>query len=366
MIEQGLGRHDGAHRARRGLRRRRRPHEGRAAARRLLAHQRREAVHHLRRARPQRQHHPPGAGPPRGREGRHQGAVAVRRPQVPRRPRDRRAGRAQRRLRHQRREEDGPQGLHDLRGHLRRRPGAGPGLAGRRGARRHRADVQDHRVRPDVRRHQGDRHAVGRLPGGAGLREEPRAGRRPDRDVEGRPAGDHHPPPRRPPLADAAEVLRRGHARAVPVRRELPRPGHPGHGRGPRRQRGGEARRAGQRPAAADREGLRLRAGDPAAHRRVAADPGRLGLPAGLPDRAVHPRLQDRHPLRGHDGDPGSGLLLPEDRQGRRRRADLARLADPGDDRRRGGQRPAQGGAGAAGRGAAATSRACSPRCSVI
>ena len=33
------------------------------------------------------------------------------------------------------------------------------------------------------------------------------------------PAGDDHPPPRRPPLADAAEVLRRGHAGAVPVRR---------------------------------------------------------------------------------------------------------------------------------------------------
>ena len=93
---------------------------------------------------------------------------------------------------------------------------------------------------------------------------------------------------------------------------------------GERGQRAGEAGRAGQRPAAADREGLRLRAGHPAAHRRVAADPGRLGLPAGLPDRAVHPGLQDRHPLRGHHGDPGPGLLLPEDRQGRRRRADLA------------------------------------------
>ena len=119
-------------------------------------------------------------------------------------------------------------------------------------------------------------------------------------------------------------------------------------GRGRGRQRAGHAGRAGQRPAAADREGLRLRAGHPAAHRRVAADPRRLGLPAGLPDRAVHPRLQDRHPLRGHHGDPGPGLLLPEDRQGRRRRADLAGRADPGHRRRRGRQRPAQGGAGAA------------------
>ena len=128
---------------------------------------------------------------------------------------------------------------------------------------------------------------------------------------------------------------------------------------GARRQRGGEAGRAGQRPAAADREGLRLRAGHPAAHRGVAADPRRLGLPAGLPDRAVHPRLQDRHPLRGHDGDPGPGLLLPQDRQGRRRRADLAGRADPGHDRRRGRQRPAQGGAGAARRPRSPTSRAC-------
>ena len=57
---------------------------------------------------------------PEGAGGRHQGPVAVRRAEVPRRPRDRRARRAQRRLRHQRREEDGPQGLHDLRAHLRR------------------------------------------------------------------------------------------------------------------------------------------------------------------------------------------------------------------------------------------------------
>ena len=86
---EGLGRHDGAHRARRRLRRGRRHHQGRAAGRRHLAHHRREAVHHLGRARPERQHHPPGPGPPRGREGRHQGAVAVRRPQVPLRPADR-------------------------------------------------------------------------------------------------------------------------------------------------------------------------------------------------------------------------------------------------------------------------------------
>ena len=72
----------------------------------------------------------------------------------------------------------------------------------------------------------------------------------------------------------------------------------------------------GQRPAAADRQGRRLRAGVGAARHRVAADVRRLRLPAGLPDRAVRPRRQDRHPLRGHDGDPGPGLLLPQDRPG--------------------------------------------------
>ncbi len=43
-----LGRHDGADRARRGFRCRRRPHQGRQAGRRVLAHRRREAIHHLR------------------------------------------------------------------------------------------------------------------------------------------------------------------------------------------------------------------------------------------------------------------------------------------------------------------------------
>ena len=81
-------------------------------------------------------------------------------------------------------------------------------------------------------------------------------------------------------------------------------------------RREGRAGRRGQRPAAADREGLRLGAFVGAAGHRVAADLRRVGLPAGVPDRAVRPRRQDRHPLRGHHGDPGPGLLLPQDRQG--------------------------------------------------
>ena len=98
------------------------------AGRRHLAHRGRQAVHHLGRARPDREHRPPGAGPPRGRRPGHQGPVAVHRPEVPLRLGDRRARRAQRRLRHQRRAQDGPEGLHDLRAHLRRaasRPSAG-------------------------------------------------------------------------------------------------------------------------------------------------------------------------------------------------------------------------------------------------
>ena len=46
--ERGWELDHGADRARRRLRRRRRPHQGRPAGRRLLAHRRREALHHLR------------------------------------------------------------------------------------------------------------------------------------------------------------------------------------------------------------------------------------------------------------------------------------------------------------------------------
>ena len=49
---------------------------------------------------------------------------------------------------------------------------------------------------------------------------------------------------------------------------------------------------------------------------RVAADLRRLGLPDRLPHRAVRPRRQDRHPVRGHHRHPGPGPLLPQDRQG--------------------------------------------------
>ena len=105
MVDRQVGRHHGAHRAGRRLRRRRRPHPGGPAGRRLLAHRGRQAVHHLRRAPDEREHRPPGAGPAGRRRGRrrpgHQGPVAVHRAQVALRPRHRRADRrAQRRARH--------------------------------------------------------------------------------------------------------------------------------------------------------------------------------------------------------------------------------------------------------------------------
>ncbi len=82
-------------------------------------------------------------------------------------------------------------------------------------------------------------------------------------------------------------------------------------GRRPQR-RAGPGGRGAQRPAASRDQGPGRRAGLRDAH-VVAADPRRLGLPAGLPDRAVHQGLEDRLPLRGNHGHPVTGLLLPQD-----------------------------------------------------
>ncbi len=215
-------------------------------------------------------------------------------------------------------------------------------------AQRHRPDVQDHRVCANDGRHQGDCDAVDRLPERAGVREDPGAGRRHDPDDrQDRAAGHHHPPPRRAPCADDPEVLRRGAAGALPVHRRAPGPvGGGDRVRGRRR-----ARRAGQRSAAADRQGRRLRAGLPVPD-RVAADVRRIGVPAGLSDRAVHPRRQDRQPLRGHHRDSGAGLLLPQDRPRSGRGAAARRRADPEvprqrDRQARTGRRPRAAGHGA-------------------
>ena len=252
LRREAVGLHDGADRAGRRLRRRRRPRPGHPAAGRLLAHRGRQALHHQRRARPDRQHHPLRAGPAGRRRRRrrpgHEGPVAVRGAEVPLLSmlgdRDRRARRAQRRLRHQRRAQDGPQGLQHLRADLRRARHAGQGLAARRRARRHPADVPHHRVRPDDGRHEGDRHPVDRLPQRPRVRQEPGAGRRPaPPGRQDRAAGHHHPPPGRPPLARAAEGVRRGAARAGLLHGALAGPGAAGRGR----------RRRGRRPQAAER-----------------------------------------------------------------------------------------------------------------
>ncbi len=175
-----------------------------------------------------------------------------------------------------------------------------------------------------------------------------RAGRRPHQDdrQDGAPGADHAPP-RRPPVADDPEGVRRGHAGPRPLHRD--RAGRRRRGRGRRRhRRRARPRGAAQRPAAADREGVRLREVLRAAGLAVAADLRRLRLPAGLPDRAVHPGREDRHPVRGHHGDPGDGLLLPQDRAGQGPGADQADDRHPGVRQGRRGQRHPAGRARAA------------------
>ena len=132
----------------------------------------------------------------------------------------------------------------------------------------------------------------------------------------------HHPDVRRALMtqksyAEGLRALYLYHRRA---------PGPVGGGDRLRRRR--RDRRPGQRPAAADRQGCRLRTGLPMPD-RVTADPGRIGVPAGLSDRAVHPRRQDRQPLRGHHRDSGAGLLLPQDRPRSGGGAAARRRADP-------------------------------------
>ena len=70
MVDEQLGRHHGAHRARRGLRRRRRARQGGAAGRRQLAHQGVKRFITSAEQRHARQHRPPRAGPARGRAAR--------------------------------------------------------------------------------------------------------------------------------------------------------------------------------------------------------------------------------------------------------------------------------------------------------
>ena len=83
------------------------------------------------------------------------------------------------------------------------------------------------------------------------------------------------------------------------------------------------------------------------------ADPGRLRISPGLPDRAVRQGREDRQPVRGHDRDPEHGPVLPQDHQGQRQGARHAAGHDQGLRRRqrhRGRRRRAAGRAGRPGR----------------
>ena len=270
MVENALGRHHGAHRARRRLRRRRRPHQGRAAARRHLAHHGRQALHHLGEhdmhdnivhlvlARPE------GAGP---------GTKGLSLFVVPKFHVDLETGE-----------------LGDRNGvfvtNVEHKMGLkvsttceltfgevdGPGgrLPARRRARRHRPDVPDHRGRPDDGRHQGDRHPVDRLPQRPRVRQGAGPGRRPRADGrQDRAARDHHPPPRRPPLADAQKAYAEG-LRALVLYTACQQDAVQ-LAEAARRAR--RTRRAGQRPAAAARQGRRLRAVVGAARDRESCRP---------------------------------------------------------------------------------------------
>ena len=115
-----MDRHHESHRAAMRHRSRAAAHQGRQAGRRQLQDIGNQDFHLRRRARSRRKHHPSGAGADRGRAGRHQGRVAVRRAENPGQCR-RIAGRAQRRVLRFDRTQDGDSRQFDLRDELRRR-----------------------------------------------------------------------------------------------------------------------------------------------------------------------------------------------------------------------------------------------------
>ena len=169
------------------------------------------------------------------------------------------------------------------------------------------------------------------------------SGRRQDRA-----AGDHHPPPGHPPLADEPEVLRRRAAGAGAVHREHPGPGRDRPARGHHRR----GRRAAERPAVARSSRATARSAPGCCSAPSRCRPSVVRVPGRLPDRAVRPRCQDRHALRGHHGHPGPGPVLPQDRPGPGRGADRPDRADRGlapRPRAARGQRTTEGGTRAAG-----------------
>ena len=142
-------------------------------------------------------------------------------------------GRAERRLRHQRRAQDGPEGLHHLRADVRRadRPAVGTLVGGvHDGIRQMFMIIEDARMMVGTK-------AIATLSTGYlnaldFARSRVQGADLTAVDGQDRAAGDDHPPPGRAPDADAAEGLRRGHAGAGPVHGH-----HPGRAAG-RRGRG--------------------------------------------------------------------------------------------------------------------------------
>jgi hypothetical protein len=127
------------------------------------------------------------------------------------------------------------------------------------------------------------------------------------------PRGRDHPPPRRAPDADGAEGPRRGHARAgasTPVG---------GRTRSSSSSTDVETEADEDDDHAVDRARTTCCCRSSRATARRSSYEllalslqtfGGSGLHPGLPDRAVHPRREDRHPLRGHDRDPGLDLFF--------------------------------------------------------
>ena len=118
------------------------------AARRQLPDHRQQDLHHRRRARPGRQHRPPGAGAAARCTGRQQGHLAVRGAEVPGQRRWL-AGRAQSDLLRRARAQDGHPRQRDLPDEPRRRPR----LAGRRAEQGPERDVRDDERGAPRRRH---------------------------------------------------------------------------------------------------------------------------------------------------------------------------------------------------------------------
>ena len=166
-----VGRHHEPVRAPGRLRRRRPTHPGRAPGRRHLPDHRHQDLDLLGRARHGRQHHPPRPGPHARRTPRHQGHLAVHRPQVPGRRR-RHAGRAQRRDLPVDRAQARHQGQPHLRPRLRRRHR----LPRRRGEPGHVGHVHHDEQRPAVGGSAGPGRGQSRLPGRGPVRQRAPAG----------------------------------------------------------------------------------------------------------------------------------------------------------------------------------------------